>query len=169
MRVRQIDKITDNQIDNISVDKIEQPYNSPSSGSVNSDSVYFKITTLDGDTWNGLFRVNDLTQAIQSTPTTYLFTNAVGGLNEPGFVFTSNSNIFIWQGDNTPPSASSTIYSPALVSLVNANNSWQSLYGQTLSLFDDGNSTTDLSALNPNFQRVFGKGGTIEFSNAPLF
>jgi hypothetical protein len=173
MSICQTDKLIDNQIDKISIKKIEQPCKSESSViptiPIESNLIYFKIITLDGDTWTGVFEVDDITEAIQDTFETSLSTSAVGGLNnEPGFVFTSSNNIFVWQGDNSPPSASSTIYSTELVTIVNNGNNWQSLYGQTLNLFDDGNSTTDLSALNPGFERVFGKGGTIQFSNSPL-
>lgn len=168
MSICQTDNAIDNQVDNKIIDRIEQPCETITIID-NSTLIYFKIITLDGDTWSGVFEVNDIDENIQSTVTIFLSTSSVGVLNrEPGFIFTSSNNTFVWQGENDPPNASSTIYSTALVSLINNGNSWRSLYGQTLNLFNDGNSTTDLSAFNPDFQRVFGKGGTIQFSNSPI-
>jgi hypothetical protein len=135
-----------------------------------SGSVYFKVITVAGDedTWTGAFQVDDLSAAIDDPGAVALSTSFVGGLSsEPGFTFTSGSDIFVWQGDDESLGANSTIYSPDLVAALKAGITWRELYGQSYGLLSTPN-TTDLSVLNPVFLRLSGQGGAIQFSNEPF-
>lgn len=96
-----------------------------------------------------------------------LSTLFVGGLSsEPGFTFTSGTDIFVWQGNTESLGANSTIYSLELVTAVKAGVTWGGLFGQSFNLVN--RLTTDLSVLNPVFLRVSGQGGIIRFSSEPF-
>lgn len=132
-------------------------------------SVYFRVITAGGDAnrWTGAFEISDLSQTVSSTEAVSLSTSFVGGLSsQPGFIFTSGSDIFVWQGDNDPPSANSTIYSLDFATAVAAGATWQGLFNQSFNLL--AGLTTDLSVLNPVFLRVSGQGGIIQFSDQPF-
>lgn len=135
--------------------------------------VYFEVITEapepgqpTADSWYGAFEVADLSLAVTNTTAVFLTTPFVGGLtNEPGFWFDSGAD-FVWQGDNNPPGANSTVRSLELVNVVNEGATWQNLFGNSYALLTG--VTTDLSALNPTTFRVSGQGGSITFSSSPI-